>query len=82
MSGCMRYVLDLEHDDEVFEAFAVPVRACRERAAQSVPFRTLVFHCWCQLMFVPHNHDMTSIDGVGQALPKWVPLLARLRLLE
>ena len=66
MSGCMRYVLDLEHDDEVFEAFAVPVRACRERAAQSVPFRTLVFHCWCQLMFVPHNHDMTSINGVGQ----------------
>ena len=60
----------------------VPVGACQERAAQSVPFRTLVSHCWCQLMFVPHNHDMTSIDGVGQALPKWVPLLARLRLLE
>ena len=57
-------VLDPEHD-EVFEALVVPVEACQERAAESVPFRTSVFHCWCQLMFVPHNHDMTSINGVG-----------------
>ena len=61
----MHAVLDLEYD-EVFEAFPVPVEACQERAAQSVPFRTLVSHCWCQLMFAPHNHGMASIDGVGQ----------------
>ena len=55
--------MDLERD-EVLEALGVPVQACQERAAQPVPLCPLAFDCWSQLVFVPHDHDVTSLDSV------------------
>ena len=64
MSGCIRYVLDLEHDD-VPQALVIPVESCQERTAQPIPVGTLILYGGGQLVFVADDH-VSALHCVGE----------------
>ena len=65
MSGCIRTVLDLEHDD-VPQATVIPVGSCQERTAQPIPIGTLILYGGGQLVLVTDEHDVSALICVGE----------------